>query len=349
MRRTGFAVAVVVIALVGIVLRRSVQSASSTPESLVFLPDPLRSSVVVVDAAKSRLLATLPSARPSRDVVADSTRGQLYIADTGWVTPDMDEPSTVTIWRVPLTAAGAEESSPGGAFLKEASVVARVGVGVAPIALALEESAPYLYVANAGDGTISVVDVEGAKLVSTIGVGGMPTGIAIHRESGLLYVVRHKENDVAVVSMADGQLVAEIPVGRKPSDVVVTADGSAVVVSNTDDNTVTIIDPESLSVRGTITVGLGPITLAASRTGEIIVNNMFSGSLTRVDPTELKVVSSVRTGHGMAGVVVPHAGDIFALSFKRGDVYGADKDVSRVTTVVTRTHIPQVSPEQVGL
>ena len=60
------------------------------------------------------------------------------------------------------------------------SATARVGstkVGLAPIGVAF--GAGSIWVANAGDGTVSRIDPFTGRVVRTIDVGGSPTGIVV--------------------------------------------------------------------------------------------------------------------------------------------------------------------------
>ena len=60
----------------------------------------------------------------------------------------------------------------------------QIPVGEEPVAVAVDNEA--VWVANAGDGTVSRIDPASAKVVETIEVGGSPAGIAAAH--GLVWV-----------------------------------------------------------------------------------------------------------------------------------------------------------------
>ena len=60
----------------------------------------------------------------------------------------------------------------------------QIPVGEEPVAVAVDEQA--VWVANAGDGTVSRIDPVSVEVVETIEVGGSPAGIAAAR--GLVWV-----------------------------------------------------------------------------------------------------------------------------------------------------------------
>jgi YVTN family beta-propeller protein len=60
----------------------------------------------------------------------------------------------------------------------------QIGVGDRPVAVAVDANA--VWVANAGDGTVSRIDPETSEVVATIDVGPAPAGVAVAH--GLVWV-----------------------------------------------------------------------------------------------------------------------------------------------------------------
>src|SRR5579883_1923575 len=72
------------------------------------------------------------------------------------------------------------------------------------------------YVANAGDGTVSVVDLVGLSTVGTISVGPMPSGLRAHPKQKEIWGVSTQGGYVWVIDAATGTVSARIAVGGSP-------------------------------------------------------------------------------------------------------------------------------------
>jgi YVTN family beta-propeller protein len=66
--------------------------------------------------------------------------------------------------------------------------VATVGVGRAPVSVAITPDGTRAYVTNF-DNTVSVIATSGNTVVATVGVGGGPAGVAIAPDGTRAYVV----------------------------------------------------------------------------------------------------------------------------------------------------------------
>jgi len=81
------------------------------------------------------------------------------------------------------------------------------------------EAAPFAYVANSGDGTVSVIDTTTRKLVATIPVGRGGDGVAVTPDGKRAYVANSGSNTVSVIDTASNTVVGTVPVGNGPSAV----------------------------------------------------------------------------------------------------------------------------------
>ena len=64
------------------------------------------------------------------------------------------------------------------------------------------EAAPFAYVVNEGDGTVSVIDTAANAVVTTVGVGSHPRGVAITPDGKRAYVTNAASNTVSVIDTA---------------------------------------------------------------------------------------------------------------------------------------------------
>jgi len=131
---------------------------------------------------------------------------------------------------------------------KGLAVTSRVSLGSAPRGLAALPSGAGLYVANAGDGSVSVISiaVNGALLSGTPipNVGRQPTGVAMAGGGRILLVSCAGDNTVVAVDAAHplgGQRVP-VAVGQQPGAVAVTPGGSYAWVANQGGGTLSLLD-----------------------------------------------------------------------------------------------------------
>ncbi|MGB8900431.1 MAG: beta-propeller fold lactonase family protein [Methylocella sp.] len=120
------------------------------------------------------------------------------------------------------------------------------------------EAAPFAYVVNNGNNTVSVIDTAGNTVVTTIPVGLNPEWLAVTPDGTHVYVTNGSSNDVSVIRTATNTVVKTIPVGSGPDFVAVTPDGTKVYVANSSENSVSVIHRPGNTVVATILVGPGP-------------------------------------------------------------------------------------------
>ena len=95
--------------------------------------------------------------------------------------------------------------------------MAEVPVGFEPDAVAILADGSRAYVANAGDGTVSVIDIATRAVVgSAIRVEENPQGIAVSPDSVRVYVTNFDSHSVSVIETASNTVVGTIQVGFVP-------------------------------------------------------------------------------------------------------------------------------------
>ncbi len=111
-------------------------------------------------------------------------------------------------------------------------------VGGDPQSVAVHPNGGTAYVANARDGTVSVVDLVAHTVGPPIGVGAEPLGVAISPNGTRLYVANASSNTLSVIDTAAKTVIDTVdlaPFGTSPRAVAVTNDG------DTDDTNETIL------------------------------------------------------------------------------------------------------------
>jgi YVTN family beta-propeller protein len=130
----------------------------------------------------------------------------------------------------------------------------------------------YVYVANQGDNTVSVIRASDGMLIDTIAVGSEPYGLASASVSGTtyLYVANTGSDTVSVINTSTNTVAATVSVGAKPY--YVAAIGTNVYVTNGASNTVSVINGNTNTVSATIAVGSYPRGIKAHGTDLYVAN-----------------------------------------------------------------------------
>ena len=162
------------------------------------------------------------------------------------------------------------------------------------------EAAPFAYVANSGDGTVSVIDTATHKVVATIpvgkGGGGALTpddGVAVTPDGKRAYVANSGSNTVSVIDTVSNKVVGTVQVGNDPHGVAVSPDGTHVYVANfSPDNTVSVIETVTNTVVASPQSGEFPFGVAVTPDGkDVYVTNFYGDSV--IDTASNTVVATV--------------------------------------------------------
>jgi YVTN family beta-propeller protein len=99
-----------------------------------------------------------------------------------------------------------------------------------------------LLVANADNGTVSVVDTAARKVLHEVAVGEKPEGVAWVGDGPLAAVTVYREDQVVFLDAAAGKVVGKLRVACEPYGIVATKDGSRAYVTHEYPGTVSEID-----------------------------------------------------------------------------------------------------------
>ena len=124
------------------------------------------------------------------------------------------------------------------------------------VQLSLDEK--LAFTADAGSGTVTVVDLAAGKALQQIPTGGIPMGFALTRDGKILYVTTRSAQAVCVIDVANREVIHRIEVAGDPARLVLTADGSQLLVSLIGSGDVAVIDTASGKEVRRMNVGLRP-------------------------------------------------------------------------------------------
>lgn len=163
-------------------------------------------------------------------------------------------------------------------------------MGTAPADLAAGDDE--IWVTNAGDGTVSRIDVETNEATQVLEAGSRPTGIAFG--DGSLWVADRTGAALLRIDPSADEPPDAIDLPGEPIDVAWTDDG--VWVSYSPDG-VARIEPSSGVVTHTQTVGTEPTSILSAH-GSIWVTNHLDGTISRLEPSSGDVVGVIPVGDG---------------------------------------------------
>lgn len=110
------------------------------------------------------------------------------------------------------------------------AIIAEVKVGRDPRSVAVLPDVSKLYVANAYDGTVTVLSLPDYSILSTIKVGAEPMALVLSPQGSWLYVANSASNTLSVIDTAADKVTATIdlsPFGTAPRAIAVTNNGPA--------------------------------------------------------------------------------------------------------------------------
>lgn len=194
--------------------------------------------------------------------------------------------------------------------------VVTIPVGVNPAGIAVGDG--FVWVANAGEGTVSRIDPRTNRQVARITVGdprglvGCQTG-SVHQtphgdfrirdcdlpkavavSPGAVWAGRGDTKALVRIDPATGSVVANIPLGVEPWYIVPAASG--VWVSDWRTDTVVRVDPAINRVAATIhNLAYGPTGMAVTPDA-VWVANSRADLVTRIDPATNQVVATIPVG-----------------------------------------------------
>ena len=173
------------------------------------------------------------------------------------------------------------------------TITATTGVGSRPQGIAVSPDGKYLYVANYGDNTVSVIDAATNSVIATVTVGTAfpcngecgPSGLTVAPDGSRVYVTDSgfqpafnadgsiayyfPETTVSVIDTATYTVTNTIEVGQLPVSVVVSPDGKRVYVGYPGGPTpVRVIDTDTNTVISETTNLWGSSALAVSPDGK---------------------------------------------------------------------------------
>jgi YVTN family beta-propeller protein len=120
-----------------------------------------------------------------------------------------------------------------------------------------------IWVANAGDGTVSIIDVASKQVKQTLAVDVAGANrLKFTPDGKLAFISSLRRPDVTVIDAATHKTIKRIPVGHGAAGIEMQPDGERAFVACSPDGYVAVINLHSLGVVGRVEAGQNPDGLA---------------------------------------------------------------------------------------
>jgi YVTN family beta-propeller protein len=118
----------------------------------------------------------------------------------------------------------------------------KVATGSMPDAVAVDEAANKIYVANYEADSVTVIDGATMKPVATLAVGHLPQALAVDSKRHRVFVANTHSNDVTVIDGSTNHALATVAGGTNPYAVAVDSESGEAYVANYGSHAVTKLD-----------------------------------------------------------------------------------------------------------
>lgn len=203
----------------------------------------------------------------------------------------------------------------------------------------------FAYIANSGDGTVSVINTGTKTVIATIPVDSNPFGASVSQDGNFVYITNKGSNSVSVINTSTNAVTATINVGAAPEGIAVSPDGTRVYVANSIDNTISVISTSNNTILTVIPVGLAPYGVTISPDGtKVYVANYSSNTISVINTSSASVTATISGFINPSGV---------ALSPDGSKLYVSNSGFDTVTILNTASNLIitqlQVTGRPVGI
>ena len=215
--------------------------------------------------------------------------------------------------------------------------VVTVAVGRAPISIAVDSASGRAYVANAGDGTVSIIDGTSDRVLATVAVGTHPYSIAANPRTGAVYVSHTFSNRTTVLDPVTNG-VTQLSTGSIDLIAIDTAANTAYLLGY-EGGTLTVLEGTGPALRKQ-EAGPHAWGMAVNEaTQTLYVARMGTGDVIALQGTSSSVFPAGRTPCAVA--VDPGANTILVANYADGSVTILDAATGRRIAAIPVGKHPQ--------
>ncbi len=153
------------------------------------------------------------------------------------------------------------------------------------------------YVANSGNGTVSVIDLETKKETKAISIGGVPMGMALTADGQTLFATNRTANGVAVIDTATGKVKRIIEISGQPVRAALTPDERLLLVTLIDSGELAVVDARELTLVRRLPVGQRVEGLLIDAAGEhVYAAAQADNKVVKISLRDWKQVLEIKAG-----------------------------------------------------
>jgi YVTN family beta-propeller protein len=255
--------------------------ASEAASERVYVSDENGGRVVVIDAAKDEVIASIPVGKRPRGIRVSPDGTHVLVALSGSPkSPPGTDPSTLP----PVDRAADGIGLIAVSTLKLARVIE---AGQDPELFDVTRDGRWLWASNEETAEASLIDVESGQVVRRIGVGQEPEGVGIHPDGKHVYVANERDNSISIFDVESGGGAVLVPVCGRPRSIEFSPDGQRAFTACEESHAVAVIDARTRTSAGSIDLpgdGVRPMGLAVSADGrELYASGGRSGTVHVID------------------------------------------------------------------
>jgi YVTN family beta-propeller protein len=246
-------------------------------ETLLLVANKQDATVMVIDPASARTLATLPTGQGPHEIAASPDGKTAVIADYG---NQGNDGKTLTV--IDLDARKVARTIDLGDYRR-------------PHGLAFLPGGKELLATVEKNQAVIVVDVQGGKVLRSIATQEAGTHmVALARDGKRAWTTNIPAGTVSLLDIAAGKLVKTAAVGPQVEGLALTPDGKELWVGSNEGDKVSVLDAATLEERHSMPAAGVPIRVTATPDGKhMLVTNANGGKLQIVDAAKRKVVGVV--------------------------------------------------------
>src|SRR3989442_9425106 len=191
------------------------------------------------------------------------------------------------------------------------TVALTIQAGISPSGVAVNPSTGRIYVANRGDGTISVINSATKTVVGTITVGDIPAELAVNPATNRLYLTYSDNNIPPVIDGSTGQVVGSIAIPQNGKAIAVTSLTNTIYLpgggssGSVPASTLFLVSGSNNTVLRTIGIGSGPFSVAVNpNSNRVYVANFYDWTISVVDGSLKSAISTVPVNGAPDGIAV---------------------------------------------
>ena len=181
----------------------------------------------------------------------------------------------------------------------------RMNTGDAPQEPALSTDGKFLFTANRGSDSVSVIDTVSLVEINRVPVGQRPNSVLVDRAGKRIYAFNAQSNSISVIDVATQSVAATLSTEAEPLRGDFNARGDRLYVIHKGSPYLSVIDPFSLASLERVYVGTGMSAIKEDiKTGLLYIGKAVGGSVDIFDPFSLFLVDSIITARSVAAMAM---------------------------------------------